>query len=315
MNDQDGCISMHEHHNIERDMRSFMRPLFIALSITATFTFIEFLGGLLSGSLALLSDAGHMLMDSLALALSLMALRIAFRPPTEKKTFGFSRAEILAALLNSSTLIVLSLLIIYEAILRFLEPPKIDAPLMLIVAVAGLCANGAGIYFLHDTSKTNLNVKGAFLHIVGDLLSSVAVIIGAIMIYFFDVNAIDPILSILIACLILYGAIRLLFQSTNILLESTPSHLELDTVRRNILEIDGIIDVHDLHIWTVSSGLYSLSAHLVINDRMISDCSSIVKVCQGILKMKFAITHTTFQLECDKCPENSCVFDSLGETR
>lgn len=304
---------MHEHHKNERDMRSLMRPLFIALSITATFTFIEFLGGLLSKSLALMSDAGHMFMDSLALALSLMALRIAFRPPTEKKTFGFSRAEILAAFLNSTALIVLSLLIVYEAILRILEPPEIDAPLMLIVALAGLCANGAGIYFLHDISKTNLNVKGAFLHVVGDLLSSIAVIAGAIMIYFFNVTAIDPILGILIACLILYGAIRLLLQSTNILLESTPSHLELDTVRRNVLEIDGIIDVHDLHIWTISSGLYSMSAHLVINDRMISECSSIVKACKNMLETKFAITHTTFQLECDKCPENSCAFDCVGK--
>lgn len=278
--------------------------------ITGVFTVVEFLGGYLSDSLALMSDAGHMLTDTLALGLSVAAVRVAMRPPTEEQTFGFLRAEILAALVNGAVLAVITLVIFYEAARRIIEPPEVEAPLMLAVALAGLAANAVGIYVLHDRSKSNLNVRGAFLHMFGDLLSSVGVIVGALMILFFGIRLADPILSVLIGGIILVGAWRLVRQSTSILLESVPSHVRLQDVKESLLSIDGVHDVHDLHVWTLSSGRYALSAHIVVTDKLVSDCSGVVSRSEEMLREKFAISHTTFQLECQACAENSCVFQA-----
>jgi cobalt-zinc-cadmium efflux system protein len=284
------------------------RPLVIAMAITATFTLIEFVGGLLSDSLALMSDAGHMLTDTIALGLSLAAVRIALRPPTEEKTFGFLRAEILAAFINGSTLVVITLVIFYEAAQRLLNPPKIDAPLMLVVAVAGLAANASGVFVLRDRSKSNLNVRGASLHMMGDLLSSVGVILGALLIMFFGVQSVDPILSILIGAVILFGAWRLISQSTMILLESVPSHVRLNDVKESLLGIEGVVDVHDLHIWTLSSGLHALSAHVLVKDQMVSNCSAVIEKFEDLLSKEYAISHTTFQIECQSCTDPVCTF-------
>lgn len=285
-----------------------MRPLWIAIGITATFTIVEFLGGLVSGSLALISDAGHMLTDTLALGLSLVALRIALRPPTEEQTYGFKRAEILAALANGAILIVVTIVIFYEAALRIVKPPEIDAPLMLAVATAGLIANAVGAYVLHDRSVSSLNIRGAFLHMLSDILSSVGVIIGALLIMVFGLRIADPVLSILIGVIILWGSWKLVTQSTSILLESVPSHLKLGDIRDGIKKVKGVVDVHDLHVWTLSSGLYALSAHLVVEDKLLSACSDVTAECEDMLDDKFGISHTTFQLECTTCAENVCVF-------
>lgn len=298
------------NHGPAMSSAAVARPLMIALSITATFTVVELVGGLLSGSLALMSDAGHMLTDTMALALSLGAVKIALRPPTQEQTFGFLRAEILAALVNGAVLVLVSLLVFYEAARRILDPPEIDASLMLAVACAGLAANGAGVYLLHDKSKHSLNVRGAFLHMFGDLLSSVGVILGALLIMFFDIRVADPVLSIMIGVIILVGAWKLVTQSTSILLESVPSHIRLRDLQRSLESVDGIVDVHDLHAWTLSSGLHSLSAHLVVKDRLVSDCSGLVARCEDMLRSQYGISHTTFQLECESCGENVCVFNS-----
>jgi cobalt-zinc-cadmium efflux system protein len=270
------------------------------MAITAAFTVIELLGGWLSGSLALMSDAGHMFTDTVALALSLVAIRIAYRPPTEEQTFGFIRAEILAALANGAILIVITIIILYEAVLRMIHPPTIEAPLMLVVAVAGLVANAAGVYVLHDKSRTSLNVRGAFLHMMSDL--------AALLILFFDLKISDPVLSILIGAIILWGAWKLVTQSSQILLESVPASIKLEDVRQSMKTVRGVVEIHDLHVWTLSSGLYALSAHLVVEDRLLSACSNVVADCEAMLAEKFAISHTTFQLECETCAENACVF-------
>jgi len=280
----------------------------IAVAITAAFTVIELLGGLLSGSLALMSDAAHMFTDTVALVLSLVAIRIAYRPPTEEQTYGFIRAEILAALANGAILVVITILIAYQAVLRIIHPPTIEAPLMLLVAVAGLVANAAGVYVLHDKSRTSLNVRGAFLHMMSDLLSLVAVIVAALLILLFNLKIADPVLSILIGIIILWGAWKLVTQSTQILLESVPSSIRLEDVRQSIKTVRGIVEVHDLHVWTLSSGLYALSAHLVVEDRLLSACSSVVADCEDMLADKFGISHSTFQLECQTCGENACIF-------
>jgi cobalt-zinc-cadmium efflux system protein len=299
-----------DHPHALDDARSLTRPLLVAMMITGVFTVVEFLGGYLSDSLALMSDAGHMLTDTLALGLSVVAVRVAMRPPTEEQTFGFLRAEILAALVNGAVLAVITLVIFYEAARRIIEPPEVEAPLMLAVALAGLAANAVGIYVLHDRSKSNLNVRGAFLHMFGDLLSSVGVIVGALMILFFGIRLADPILSVLIGGIILVGAWRLVRQSTSILLESVPSHVRLQDVKESLLSIDGVHDVHDLHVWTLSSGRYALSAHIVVMDKLVSDCSGVVRRSEEMLREKYAISHTTFQLECQACAENSCVFQA-----
>ncbi len=287
---------------------SLTRPLVIVITITALFTVIEFIGGLLSESLALISDAGHMLTDTLALGLSLVAVRVALRPPTEERTFGFIRAEILAALANGAILIVITILIFYEAALRIVRPPEIDAPIMLVVAAAGLAANAVGAFVLHDRAASSLNIRGAFLHMLSDLLSSIGVIVAAILIMLFDLRVSDPILSIAIGAIILWGSWKLVSQSASILLESVPSHIKLEDVRQTIRKVEGVEDIHDLHIWTLSSGLYALSAHLVVEDRLISDCSAVVARSEEVLQDKFGISHTTFQLECKACPEGVCVF-------
>lgn len=306
---------MATHAHSRQPSSAFMRPLLIAMSITASFTVVELVGGLLSGSLALMSDAGHMFTDTLALALSIVAIRIAYRPPTEEQTYGFIRAEILAALANGAVLIVITMVILYEAVLRMIHPPSIEAPLMLAVAVAGLAANAAGVFVLHDKSKTSLNVRGAFLHMMSDLLSSVAVIVAALLILFFNLRIADPVLSMMISGIILWGAWKLVTQSTQILLESVPANIKLEDVRQSIRKVAGVVDVHDLHVWTLSSGLYALSAHLVVEDRPLSACSSVVAECEDMLADRFGISHTTFQLECETCAEDACVFRPLNGSK
>lgn len=295
--------------------RDLTRPLYIAIAITASFTVIEFLGGVFSESLALISDAGHMLADTLALLLTLGAVRLAMLPATDASTFGYKRAEILAALANGVTLVVITLLIFYEAIQRIINPPEIDTWLMLIVGAAGLGANAASAYVLHDRAASSLNIKGAFLHVLGDFLSSIGVVVAAVLIMLFGTTLADPILSILIGVIILYTSFRLVMQSTSILLEAVPSHIKLDDVRQNLRMVKGVADVHDLHVWTLSSGLYALSAHLVVPDQMISDCSGVLAESEDMLKDKFGISHTTFQIECETCADKVCVFRPAPRTR
>ncbi len=302
---------MSDHGHQPDGASSAAKPLMLAIVITASFTLIELVGGLLSDSLALMSDAGHMLTDTLALALSLAAVKVAMRPPNEEKTFGFLRAEILAALVNGSTLILISGLVFYESFRRILEPPEIEAPLMLVVAILGLGANAGGLFLLRDRSKGSLNIRGVFLHMMGDLLSSVAVIAGAVLILLFGLRIADPVLSMVIGAIILYGAWKLVTQSTSILLESVPSHIKLDDVRKSLLGVEGIVEVHDLHIWTLSSGLHAMSAHVVMQDSLVSLCSDAVHRCEQMLKEKYMISHTTFQIECQTCGDNSCIFQPV----
>jgi cobalt-zinc-cadmium efflux system protein len=305
--DEHGHGHDHNHARFEPG-KQLSRPLLIVLIITATFAVVELLGGLLSGSLALLSDAGHMFTDILALALSLAAAIVSQREATAKQTFGYLRVEILVALANGVALIFVSIFIMYEAVGRLSNPTGIDSQLMLVVAIAGLAANVAGILVLRERSKDNLNVKGAFLHMLGDLLSSVGVIVAASLIFLFNLTIADPIISIAISLIILYGAGRLCQQSAYILLEFTPPHIELSEVRTSLMRIPGVEDVHDIHAWTLSSGVYALSAHLKVSDQPVSACSCIVKACENLLATKYQIKHSTLQLEYEGCDTNVCFF-------
>ena len=277
------------------------RPLKIALAIVLAVMVAEVIGGILSGSLALLSDAGHMLVDALALGLSLFALTIARRPATPTRTYGYHRVEIMAALANGTTLILVSLYIFYEAYQRFLEPPLIQAPLMLLVATIGLTANLAGILLLRKSSRHNLNLRAAFWHIVGDTISSVGVIVGGVIITLTGWYIVDPIIAVFIGGIILWGAARLVSESVDILLEAVPKHIDVEKVIEIIKNISGVDEVHDMHIWTITSGIHALSAHLLIADQMVSKSAEIVEAVNQNLALNFNITHTTLQLECEKC--------------
>lgn len=280
-----------------------------ALGITAVFALVEVIGGVLSGSLALLSDAGHMFTDVLAIGLSLGAAVVAGRRPTERHTFGFLRAEILVALVNGIALVGISLLVIHEALGRLSDPTPVDADLMLIVAVIGMAANLLGMSLLHRGSKENLNVRGAFLHMMGDLLSSFGVIAAALLIRFFGWQEADALIGLAIAAIIMIGAYRLISQSVSILLEAVPKHIELKEVETAMRSVDGVMMVHDLHVWTLSSGIYSLSGHVVVEDRQVSACSSVLRQLEEMLEERFHIGHTTIQIETETCPANGCAIN------
>jgi cobalt-zinc-cadmium efflux system protein len=278
------------------------RPLKITLGLVLVIMVAEVVGGILSNSLALLSDAGHMLTDALALGLSLFAMNLARRPATSTRTYGYHRAEIMAALVNGTVLILVSVFIFYEAYQRFFALPAVKSPLMLIVAVIGLVANLISMFLLRRSSRKSINIKAAFWHIIGDTMSSVGVIIAGVIIFFTGWNIADPILAVLIGVVILWGAVRIVKESVDILLESVPAHVRIDEVTAAVKKVPGVEDLHDIHIWTITSGIYALSAHLSITDQTVSQSCDILTKVNEVLAGNFNITHTTLQLECQSCP-------------
>jgi cobalt-zinc-cadmium efflux system protein len=291
---------MHDKSN--RREATAGRPLKITLVIVLVVLVAEVVGGVLSNSLALISDAGHMLTDALALGLSLFAFSLARRPATPTRTYGYHRAEIMAALANGAILVLVSAYIFYEAYQRFFVTPVIETPLMLVTAGVGLAANLAGMLVLRSSRRGSLNIKAAFWHIIGDTLSSVGVIIAGIIILITGWYIVDPIVAIVIGCVILWGAFRIVREATDILLESVPGHVRIQEVTDTIKDIPGVKDIHDVHIWTITSGIYALSAHLNIEDQMVSESNNIVTRVNDLLAGDYNITHTTLQLECDSCP-------------
>ena len=290
------------HQEEEHQDNAIGKPLKITLGLVLIIMVAEIIGGVFSNSLALLSDAGHMLTDALALGLSLFAMNLARRPATSTKTFGYHRAEIMAALANGTVLILVSIFIFYEAYQRFSVEPVVKGPLMLIVACIGLVANLIGLYLLRRGSRKSINIKAAFWHIIGDTMSSVGVIIAAVIIYFTGWNIADPILAVVIGIVILWGAVRIVKESVDILLESVPQHIEIEKVTAAVKSIPGVEDLHDIHIWTITSGIYALSAHLSITDQTVSQSCDILTKVNEVLAEDFNITHTTLQLECESCP-------------
>jgi cobalt-zinc-cadmium efflux system protein len=305
---------MHDDSGLNHHGRATSKALLLALGITLSFAFVELVGGLLSGSLALISDAGHMFTDVVALSLSVWASYIVLRLPNERQTFGFVRVEILIALVNGIVLVATSFIIMFEAVQRIQNPVGIEAPLMLLVAVIGLIANIAGVLILREKAEENLNVKGASMHIFGDLLSSFGVIIGAVLIYFFDLRIADPIISILISLVILYSAYKVIKQAAYVLLEFAPGGVDRIKIREEMMKVPGVLEVEDVHIWTLGSGIYAMSAHVLVADKPVSACSCIIKECEEMLRAKFKISHSTLQLEYEACANEACpLVQRLGE--
>lgn len=269
---------------------------------------LEVFGGILSGSLALISDAGHMLTDSLAIFLSWLAFKWSSKPATEKRTFGYHRTEILAALINGLLLLGVSAFIFIEAAKRFMHPQPIETGLMLVVAVIGLLGNLGGLLMLHSESGGNLNIRGAFMHILGDTISSVGVIAGGIIIMFTGWTIVDSLISVVIAGIVLRGAINLILESGDILLESAPKDIDIDKLRGEVKKVPGVIDLHEIHVWTITSGRHAMSAHVLTNNISTRESQGILCAVRAVLEEKFKISHSTLEVECDPCKNNVCDF-------
>ena len=267
---------------------------------------VEVIGGFLTNSLALISDAGHMLTHLFALLVSLFALFFAAKPPTEKKTYGFYRLEILAALFNGIMLFMITVWIFYEAYQRFMHPESISSGKMFMVACIGLVANITCAYILKGNGHGHsLNVRSAFLHMLGDTISSVGVIIGAAIIYYTNWFIVDPIISVILCILILVWSYKLIMESIDILLEATPKGINIDEVIISLKQIPGIDNAHDIHVWTITSGMYSMSGHIDTKDMLISETTRLSKEINRILGKKFKIGHTVIQFGCECKTNNS----------
>lgn len=273
------------------------KRLMVVLGITGGVLAVEVVGGLLSGSLALLADAGHMFTDVAGISFALLALRFAARPATPARTFGYYRLEILAAVVNAVLLFGVSILVLVEAARRLASPPVIASGLMLTVGVIGLLANGVSLWVLRRAQAESLNMRGAYLEVLGDLLGSAAVIVAAVLITVAGWTWADPVASVLIGLLILPRAWSLLREAVDVLLEAAPKGVDLEEVRTHMLDLPGVLDVHDLHAWTITSGLPVLSAHIVVEDHRLADGGLMLDQLGGCLAGHFDVEHCTFQLE------------------
>ena len=301
-----GPAHVHRHGRASGDRRR----LSLVLLLTFLYMIAEALGGWWTDSLALLADAGHMLADVAALALALVAVWFGARPATPKKTFGYYRLEILAALINGVALSVISLFILYEAYGRWAAPPEVRSGAMTVIAAGGLIVNLACAALLHGGHKEDLNIRGAWLHIMGDALGSVGAIIAGVLMSLYGWYMADPLFSVVISFLIVLSSWNLIRESTNVLLEGTPAHINLAAVEDSILETIGVEDVHDLHVWTITSGREALSAH-VIHARTISQ-PELLKELRVKLHDRFGVDHLTIQMETPEFEDEAFHFCHAG---
>jgi cobalt-zinc-cadmium efflux system protein len=282
--------------------------LFISILLNGLITLVEITGGIFSNSLALISDAIHNLGDTLALILAWLANKFSGRKPDARRTFGYKRFEILSAFINASVLTAISIYLIYEAILRFLHPEPVRSALMLIIAVIGLGANLFSVLFLHRDSNKSLNIKAAYVHLLGDTLSSVAVIGGAALIYFTNWVWIDPLLTLVISIVIIIQAYKILHESVDILMQSTPASLDLDEIKNFLEKHPMIRNIHHVHCWRLQDHDILFEAHIETSeDLLLSDSSKLLKEVEEILRQKFHITHTTLQVEFDVCGDKAMI--------
>ncbi|MGB5545254.1 MAG: cation diffusion facilitator family transporter [Polyangiales bacterium] len=288
----------HHHHGAADEVEGNRRRLTMALVLTATYMVAEIVGGLAANSLALLADAGHMFSDAAALGLSLVAVMLAQRPATQQRTYGFHRAEILAALINGAALLALSVLIAREAWERLAAPPEVHGGLMLAVASGGLAINLANLLILSGGRESNLNVRGAWLHVMADTLGSVGAISAGAAIYFFGWSWADPAASFVIATLVLYSAWGLVRETLDVLMEGVPKGISIADITATLKELPGVLDAHDLHVWSLTSGRNIATAHLIIEED--ADHQAIIDVANRTLASRFSIRHATIQVEHDE---------------
>ncbi|WP_437230806.1 cation diffusion facilitator family transporter [Planctomicrobium sp. SH661] len=308
----------HGHDSHSHSAQGQFRRLTITLVLVAVYCVAEIVGGFWTGSLALLADAGHMVSDMASLAISLFAIWMTRRRPTQQQTFGFYRAEILAALVNGSLLFLVAGGILHEAWERLQHPEPIQAGPMLWIALGGLLVNFISLGVLHGGRDENLNLRGAWLHVVGDTLGSVTVILAAFLIWQFGWIWADPVASVLACLLILYSAWHLVSDAVEILMEHAPRDVDVDKVRQQIMSVPGVRDVHCLHVWTIASGLRAVSAHVVFqkDDPKRDELQEL----QSLLRKSFDLKHITLQLEdvtmaaCENQENGACLLSAPGQT-
>jgi len=293
------------------------RRFLLALTLTTAILVAEVIGGLWTGSLALLSDAGHVFMDVFALGLSYAALRVATLPPNDRHSYGFHRFKVLAALINGATLLWIAVEIFREAWSRLQTPEPVLAGPMLVVAVIGLVVNLIVALALHEHDHDDLNTRSAFLHVVGDALSSVGVIVAGVIILFTGWSWVDPLASVLIAAVILISSWRVLRDAVHILVEGVPGNLTISQVTNVMAAAPGVDSVHDLHLWTIGPGYLALSAHIVLADQALSETQQIMAGLKQMLRAQFGIEHTTIQFECEVCSNGAavCEYVPVGAER
>lgn len=305
----------HDHHHHHGNANK--KTLTIAFFIIFSFMIVEVIGGFISNSLALLSDAGHMLSDAISLGVGVVAFILGEKVANYNKTFGYKRFEILAAVFNGVTLILIALFIFYEAIERLRTPVGITSTTMLLIAIIGLAINiiVAWILMRGGDTKENLNVRAAFLHVIGDMLGSVGAIVAALCVMFFEWNWADPIASVIVAFLVFISGIRVTRDSLHILMEGTPKNVNMDDIIKTFKDTPGIIDIHDLHVWSITSGMNALSCHIVVEDTItLSDSQKMLKKIEHDL-LHLDIGHVTVQVEnCEHSHENSILCQSMKES-
>jgi cobalt-zinc-cadmium efflux system protein len=292
------------------------RRLQIAILLTLVILVAEVVTGITSNSLALLSDAGHNLTDIFAFALSLLAVRQATRAATGRMTYGFHRVGILVAVVNAMTVAVVAVLIFVDAARRLTETPHIDGDLLLAMAVAGGFVNLTVAGVLHSEAASSLNMRSAFLHVMGDVLGSISVLVAAIAVILANAVWVDAVMSVVIALIILVGAARIIREAISIFLEATPAHIDVDELVAEMAAIPGVLGVHDLHVWSITPSIHALSCHLLVEDGTISQGCARLEVVNELLSSRFAIGHSTIQMETEACDPNAlhCYLSPEGVT-
>jgi cobalt-zinc-cadmium efflux system protein len=302
----------HTHSHLREAAKQTITRLSLSLFLTLAFVIIEAGAGIFANSLALLTDAAHNLTDVIALGLTWFAVRITAQPANAQKTYGYHRAGILVALLNSTTLVLISLGIFYEAYRRFLSPPEVQSTVLIGVGLIAVVINLVTALLVHRGSQHDLNLRSAFVHLMGDVLSTIGAVIAGVIIYFTNANWLDPLVSVLIGFLILYNAWGILRDAVDILLESTPRDVNIKNMVDDIIQVEGVLGIHDIHVWSLTQSLRTMSAHILTDDLHISAGANIQRQISEIVRHRYNIAHATLQLECVDCLPDGLYCDLNG---
>lgn len=297
----------HQNHTHQNMLNTTVGRLVITMLLNFVITIVQIIGGILSGSLALISDALHNFSDGVSIIISYLALKLKQKDNSHRHTFGLKRAEILAAVINASVLIAIYFFLFYESILRFSDPHKIEAGTMTIVAVIGLVANIIGTLLLKRDSANSINIRSSYMHLLSDSVSSVAVILGGLAIALWNVSWVDPLLTILIGLYIIKESYDILGEAIHVLMEGAPPEISLDTIKKEVENIFEVEDIHHIHIWTVGDNDIHLEAHVNISDMKVSESDQLRIKIEQLLESKFGIHHITLQFECNKCLDGGLI--------
>ena len=304
----------HSHSHFGDIAKQTTSRLALSLGLTLIFVFIEAIAGIIGNSLALLTDAAHNLTDVIALGLSWYAIRLTNQPADARKTYGYHRAGILVALINSTTLVIISLGIFYEAWRRFRNPPEVQSGILITVGLIAVTINLVTALLVRKGSEYDLNIRSTFLHLMGDVFSTVGAVIAGVIIYFTNANWLDPLVSVLIGFLILYNAWGILRDTMDILLEATPRDIDTSKLVHDVMQVKGVLGVHDLHVWSLTQNLRTMSAHILTDDLHISAGAEIQRGINEIVYHGYNISHATLQLECVDCLPDSLYCDLNGHS-